>query len=108
MGALLDCLADEEELVLEAAFAVLVGEFGREARANAHLALQHPADGFRLFQAVHDDLSLEIVEDVVVGVLLHGLKRLRQEILSQDMLNQPRLDHQCILDQLIVIEQLDA
>lgn len=61
MGALFDCLADKEELVLEAALAVLVGELGREAGADTDLVMEQPADCLGFFQAVNDDFSLEVV-----------------------------------------------
>lgn len=108
MGAFFDCLADEEELVFEAALAVLVGEFRREARADTDLVMKQPADGLGFFQAVNDDLSLEVVKDVVIGVFLHGLQGLSKEILGQNLFDKTRLNYQGILDQFIVIEQLNA
>lgn len=61
LGALLDRLADEEELVLEAALAVFVGQFGGEAGADTDLVMEQPADCLGFFQAVDDDFSLEVV-----------------------------------------------
>lgn len=57
---------------------------------------------------MHDNFSLEVVQDVVVWIFLHGLQGLSEEILGKNLLDEARLHYQSILHQFIIVDQLDA